>query len=118
MPSGAVRGLTALHVSPRGLVAAPPRPRAGSVGDRGRDVPALRSPGLARGGESPALPLPLVPLREAVRPPVLPLERDQLSLRRCASGSDASLLSVVFSICRTHSRVTPKVRPTSSRVRG
>ncbi len=36
----------------------------------------------------------------------------------CASASDCSFLRLWFSICRIRSRVTLKVRPTSSRVRG
>ncbi len=41
----------------------------------------------------------------------------EASLRRCASGSPSSFFSVLFSICRIRSRVTPNARPTSSSVR-
>jgi hypothetical protein len=36
----------------------------------------------------------------------------------CASGSDSSFFSVLFSICRMRSRVTPNALPTSSSVHG
>ena len=41
----------------------------------------------------------------------------EASLRRCASGSPSSFFSVLFSIWRIRSRVTPNARPTSSSVR-
>jgi hypothetical protein len=41
----------------------------------------------------------------------------EASRSRCASGSPSSFLSVLFSIWRIRSRVTPKARPTSSSVR-
>ncbi len=41
----------------------------------------------------------------------------EASLRRWASGSPSSFFSVLFSIWRMRSRVTPKARPTSSSVR-
>jgi hypothetical protein len=41
----------------------------------------------------------------------------EASLSRCASGSPSSFFSVLFSIWRIRSRVTPKARPTSSSVR-
>ena len=41
----------------------------------------------------------------------------EASLRRWASGSPSSFFSVLFSIWRIRSRVTPKARPTSSSVR-
>ena len=41
----------------------------------------------------------------------------EASLRRCASGSPSSFFSVLFSIWRMRSRVTPNARPTSSSVR-
>jgi len=40
------------------------------------------------------------------------------SLRPWASGSDSSFFSVLFSIWRIRSRVTPNARPTSSSVQG
>ena len=40
------------------------------------------------------------------------------SLRPCASGSDSSFFSVLFSIWRIRSRVTPNAWPTSSSVHG
>ena len=40
------------------------------------------------------------------------------SLSPCASGSDSSFFSVLFSIWRIRSRVTPKALPTSSSVHG
>ena len=40
------------------------------------------------------------------------------SLRACASGRPSSFFSVLFSICRIRSRVTPNALPTSSRVHG
>ena len=41
----------------------------------------------------------------------------EASLRRCASGRPSSFFSVLFSIWRMRSRVTPNARPTSSSVR-
>jgi hypothetical protein len=41
----------------------------------------------------------------------------EASLSRCASGRPSSFFSVLFSIWRIRSRVTPKARPTSSSVR-
>jgi hypothetical protein len=41
----------------------------------------------------------------------------EASLSRCASGSPSSFFSVLFSIWRIRSRVTPNARPTSSSVR-
>jgi hypothetical protein len=43
--------------------------------------------------------------------------RYDASFSRCASGSASSFFSVLFSIWRIRSRVTPKARPTSSSVR-
>jgi small-conductance mechanosensitive channel len=45
-------------------------------------------------------------------------QRQTQSLRPCASGSPSSFFSVLFSIWRMRSRVTPNARPTSSRVHG
>ena len=40
------------------------------------------------------------------------------SFKACASGRPSSFFSVLFSICRIRSRVTPNARPTSSSVHG
>ena len=61
-------------------------------------------------------PRPILEGRAGTRGPlVAPYEA---SRKRRASGSIWSFLSVLFSIWRTRSRVTPKARPTSSSVRG
>ena len=48
----------------------------------------------------------------------LSAERQLASRSICASGRRCSFFSVLFSIWRIRSRVTPKVRPTSSSVSG
>ena len=47
-----------------------------------------------------------------------PSQRYTQSLSPWASGRDSSFFSVLFSIWRMRSRVTPNARPTSSRVHG
>ena len=46
------------------------------------------------------------------------LSRQTQSRRACASGRPSSFFSVLFSICRMRSRVTPNALPTSSSVHG
>ena len=91
-----------------------PRPSRARVcgGDRAR---------LSRHGQSGERPLLREQRLRGDRQGRRPSRRDDVvyeaSLRRCASGSPSSFFSVLFSICRIRSRVTPKARPTSSSVR-
>ena len=68
----------------------------------------LREPGLR--GDRPRRP-------SSRRGHVVHASPYDASLRRCASGSPSSFFSVLFSIWRMRSRVTPNARPTSSSVR-
>ena len=57
------------------------------------------------------------PRRAAARRDHVVHEAPRASLSRCASGRPSSFFSVLFSIWRMRSRVTPNARPTSSSVR-
>ncbi len=91
----------------------PPAPRARNRRSRGARLPRHGQPG------QPPL------LRErrlrGDRPRRAAARRDDVvheaSLSLCASGSPSSFFSVLFSIWRMRSRVTPNARPTSSSVR-
>ena len=96
-------------------------------------IPESRLVEIAGSGHWPQLDDPdrfvaeLTEFVETTEPHVFDLDQMRQMLRRrtyassrspCASGSCLSFFSVLFSIWRTRSRVTPKARPTSSSVNG
>ena len=108
-----------LSVVPRRRPGAPARwgrpcpPRARVCRGRGGRIPRHRQPGERSLLREQRLRRDRQRGRAARRHDVV----HEASLRRCASGSPSSFFSVLFSIWRMRSRVTPNARPTSSSVR-